>query len=60
VSYELRDAIRQAEGAIHGSPWTGNLDKHEVTRAVRRLISVSESLAVECERLKEDARRRSR
>jgi hypothetical protein len=52
VSYELREAIRLAESAIHGSPWTGNLDKHEVGRAVRRLITVAESIERECERLK--------
>ena len=61
MSYELREAARQAEVAIHGSPWTGNLDKHEVGRAVRRLIAVAESIERECERLKGDiARRRSR
>lgn len=61
MSYELREAVRMVEAAIHGSPWTGNLDKHEVGRAVRRLISVAESIEREHERLKEDvARRRAR
>jgi hypothetical protein len=61
VSYELREAVRLAEVAIHGSPWTGKLEKHEVERAVRRLIAVAESIARENERLKTDlTRRRSR
>ena len=62
MSYELRDAIRQAESAIHGSPWTGALDKHEVGRAVRHLISVAESIERERERekLKAEIDRRSR
>lgn len=60
MSYDLREAVRLAESAIHGSPWTGNLDKHEVGRAVRRLISVAESLDRECEKLKADLARRKR
>lgn len=60
MSYELREAARQAETAIHGSPWTGNLDKREVGRAVRRLISVAEAIERECERLKGDITRRGR
>ena len=62
MSYELREAIRLAKSAIHGSPWTGNLDKHEVGRAVYRLISVAESVERECDRLKHELsqlRRRS-
>lgn len=58
MNYELREAVRLAESAIHGSPWTGNLDKHEVGRAVRRLITVAESMERENERLKADAARR--
>ena len=60
MSYELREAVRQAESAIHGSPWTGALDKHEVGRAVRRLISVAESIERECEKLKAAIDRGSR
>lgn len=60
MSYELREAVRLAEVAIHGSPWTGNLDKHEVARAVRRLISAAESIERECERLKAEAGKRRR
>ena len=52
MSYELRDAVRQAQSAIAGSPWTGALDKHEVGRAVRHLISVAESIEREREKLK--------
>ena len=58
MNYELREAIRLAESAIHGSPWTGNLDKHEIGRAVRRLITVAESIEREHERLKVDVARR--
>ena len=58
MSYELREAVRLAESAIHGSPWTGNLDKHEVGRAVRRLITVVESVERENERLKAEVARR--
>lgn len=58
MNYELREAIRLAESAIHGSPWTGNLDKHEVGRSMRRLITVAESIDREHERLKEDLGRK--
>jgi len=53
VSYELREAIRLAQSAIHGSPWTGNLDKREVGDAVRRLIHVAETLERECASLRQ-------
>jgi len=57
VSYELREAIRLAESAIHGSPWTGNLDKNEVGRAVRRLIHVAETLDRECTSLRQQVKK---
>lgn len=52
MSHKLAEAVRLAERAICGSPWTGGLDKHEVGRAVRRLISVAESLQQECATLR--------
>ena len=54
--YELRDAIRQTRSVIEGSPWTGKLEKHEVQRAVRRLIEIAEQIDRENEQLKEKRR----
>lgn len=55
--YELRDAVRQARSAVEGSPWTGQLEKREVQRAVHRLIEIAERIDHENEQLKEKQRR---
>jgi len=48
----LDDAIRNARQATCGSPWTGQLDKHEVSAAVERLICAAEELQHENDQLR--------
>ena len=55
--YELREAIRQAASAVEGSPWTGKLEKHEVQRAIHRLIEIAERIDRENEQLVAKLRR---
>lgn len=55
--YELRDAVRQVRSAVEGSPWTGQLDKHEVQRAVHRLVEIAERIDRENEQLRAKGKR---
>ena len=52
MQYELRDAIRQLNSAVEGSPWTGQLDKWEVKRAAQRVVELAERISRENEELK--------
>lgn len=56
-SYELRDVVRQVRSAVEGSPWTGQLEKREVQRAVHRLIEIAERIDRENEQLKAKGKR---